>query len=31
VDEELRRHHFLRVRFDDGEERQINPDVMRHA
>lgn len=31
IDEELRRHRFLRVRFDDGEERQINPDVMRHA
>lgn len=30
VDTELRRHEFLRVRFDDGEERHINPDVMRH-
>lgn len=31
VDGELRRHEFLRVRFDDGEERRINPDVMRHV
>ena len=30
IDEELVRHQHLRVRFDDGEERQINPDVMRH-
>lgn len=30
VDEVSLRHHRLRVRFDDGEERYINPDVMRH-
>lgn len=30
LDLELRVHTFLRVKFDDdGEERQINPDVMR--
>lgn len=31
IDEEPRMHHYLRVRFDDGEERQINPDVMRRV
>jgi hypothetical protein len=29
IDTEPVVHHHLRVRFDDGEERQINPDVMR--
>ena len=29
IDLEPKAHHYLRVRFDDGEERQINPDVMR--
>ncbi len=29
IDDEPRMHHYLRVKFDDGEERQINPDVMR--
>ncbi len=24
-------HHYLEVRFDDGEQREINPDVMRHV
>lgn len=28
IDHELTVHHYLRVKFDDGEERQINPDVM---
>lgn len=29
LDEEPVRNTYLRVLFDDGEERQINPDVMR--
>lgn len=29
IDDEPVTFHHLRVRFDDGEERQINPDVMR--
>lgn len=30
IDEILLKHERLRVKFDDGEERHINPDVMRH-
>ncbi len=30
VESYLMRHERLIVRFDDGEQRAINPDVMRH-